>query len=218
MEGDVRQGHALVPDAAQHEPARDDLACVGRNRADLTVGARHELVLDDLDRLHLAVAEDLHRRDLEPEHQPLRLAGRAVRRELAQDVDVPPRPGAVGFERRLARRIELQLGRIDDDVGAAELAELLQLRRRERGLGGTAAAEHDDLAYARRGDRRDRLLGRVGRIELLPRAREHPRDVDRDVAVPDHHRPLVREVELEVLVVGMAVVPGDELGRRPRAG
>ena len=47
--------------------------------------------------------------------------------------------------------------------------------------------------------------------------REHPRDVERDVAVPDDDRALVGEVELEVLEVGVAVVPGDELGRGPRA-
>ena len=54
--------------------------------------------------------------------------------------------------------------------------------------------------------------------ELLARQRQHPRDVERDVPGPDDDRPLDREVELEVLEVGMAVVPGDELGRRPRAG
>ena len=51
-----------------------------------------------------------------------------------------------------------------------------------------------------------------------PRQREHPRDVEGDVAVPDDDRALVGEVELEVLEVGVAVVPGDELGRRPRSG
>ena len=50
------------------------------------------------------------------------------------------------------------------------------------------------------------------------RQREHPRDVEGDVAVPDDDRALVREVELEVLEVGVAVVPGDELGGRPRSG
>src|SRR4029079_10979518 len=35
--------------------------------------------------------------------------------------------------------------------------------------------------------------------------------------VPDHHRALVGEVELEVLEIGVAVVPGDERGRGPRA-
>ena len=57
----------------------------------------------------------------------------------------------------------------------------------------------------------------VGR-ELLGRERQHARDVEGDVAVPDHDRPLAGEVEREVLEIGVAVVPGDELGRGPGAG
>ena len=48
--------------------------------------------------------------------------------------------------------------------------------------------------------------------------REHARDVESDVPDPDHDGAIDGEVELELLVVGMAVVPGDELGGRPRAG
>ena len=51
---------------------------------------------------------------------------------------------------RRARRVELELGRIDDDVGAGELAELRQLGRRERRFRRAAAAEHDDLRDAAR--------------------------------------------------------------------
>ena len=48
---------------------------------------------------------------------------------------------------------------------------------------------------------------------------EHARDVERDVAVADHDGALGREqVDLEVGVVGVAVVPADELGGRVRAG
>ena len=47
--------------------------------------------------------------------------------------------------------------------------------------------------------------------------REHPGHVERHISVPDHDHPLDRDVEMELLVVGMAVVPGDELGGRPRA-
>jgi hypothetical protein len=114
-----------------------------------------------------------------------------------------------------ARSVELEVFCVDDHVCAAELAELLQLRGRERRLGGTAAAEHHDLVDSGGDDRSGRALGDVGRIELRLRAREDARDVDRDVAVPDHDRAVVREVELEVLVVGVAVVPGDEFGRGP---
>ncbi len=69
------------------------------------------------------------------------------------------------------------------------------------------------------GEHLERVVGGVGRRELLGREHEHARDVERDVAVADHHRALGREqVELEVGVVGVAVVPADELGRRVRAG
>ena len=63
----------------------------------------------------------------------------------------------------------------------------------------------------------DRVVGRVGDLELRRRQREHPRDVDRDVAGADHDHLLGLQVDLEAAVVGVAVVPGDELGRRVRA-
>src|SRR5207248_608126 len=63
----------------------------------------------------------------------------------------------------------------------------------------------------------DGCVGRVRRRELLRRQGEHSRDVDGDVAVPDHHRTLARQVEFQVLEVRMAVVPGDELRGRPGA-
>ena len=48
--------------------------------------------------------------------------------------------------------------------------------------------------------------------------REHARDVGRDVAVADHDGAARGQVELEPAVVGVAVVPGDELGRGPAPG
>ena len=64
----------------------------------------------------------------------------------------------------------------------------------------------------------DRLVGRVRRRDLFVRQCEHPCNVERHVAIADHHHALGRcEVEVELLVVGMAVVPGDELRRCPRA-
>ena len=47
--------------------------------------------------------------------------------------------------------------------------------------------------------------------QFLRSATEDPRHVDGDVAHPDHGHPLVREIELGFAVVGMAVVPADEL-------
>ena len=70
-----------------------------------------------------------------------------------------------------------------------------------------------------RGERLDRVVGGVGRRELVGVEHQHPRDVDRDVPVADHDRALARQVERLVGVRGVAVVPGDELGGgdRPRA-
>ena len=59
-------------------------------------------------------------------------------------------------------------------------------------------------------------LGRVrSGIVTFTKEGEQPRDIDRHVPVPDHDRALARQVEVQVLEVGMAVVPGDELGGRP---
>ena len=137
-----------------------------------------------------------------------------------QQVDVPPRALAVGLERRLARRRRAR-GRRGSTITSAPASSPSSFSsgRRERRLHRPAAAEHHDLLARRDAAIAvDRLVGRVGRRELLRGEREHARDVDRDVAVPDHDRALAREVELEVLEVGVAVVPGDERRGRPRAG
>ena len=143
---------------------------------------------------------------------------RARARELAQDLDIP----------------------LDDVRGVLELGS--RSPDRARGRRDRRARPHRPgrRAPAARSTSRPPAPARAGRArgspgcpeptiasiaasvvsvgrELLPREREHPRDVERDVPVPDDDRTLAREVELEVLEVRVAVVPGDELGRRPRA-
>ena len=54
--------------------------------------------------------------------------------------------GLVALEAGLAGGVELDVARVDDDVGVLELAELPDLGVRERGLRRPAAAEDDDLA------------------------------------------------------------------------
>src|SRR5579884_2666606 len=206
VEGHARQLDASIADAPEDDPGGQGLELVGRRGAQMLV----ERVSDELERLDAALAEQPHRRTEEAEDEPLRLPRRAARRELAQDLEVPPRV-------RVERLGALELGGVDDHVRTRELPELLQLRGRERRLRRAAPADDDDLADAGAVDRVDRRVRRVGRRELLRREREHPRDVERDVSVPDHDCTLDREVELERLEVGMAVVPGDELGRRPRS-
>ena len=113
----------------------------------------------------------------------------------------------------------VELGGVDDHVGVGELAELEQLGVGEGGLRGPAAADDDDLAM--------RLCASTSRAwsavsvggELGTGEHEHAGDVERDVAVADHDGALGGEqVDLEVGVVGVAVVPADELGGGVRAG
>ena len=108
--------------------------------------------------------------------------------------------------------------RVDDDVGARQVAELAQLRVRERRLRRPAAAEDDHFRYRRGGERRDRMVGGVGPRELVRIEHQHSGDVDRDVPVADHDGALARQVERRVGVRRVTVVPGDELGGGDRPG
>jgi hypothetical protein len=177
-----------------------------------------ELVADDLDALDPFLAHDPKRRDAEPQDDAARPPGERSGRVVPQELDVAPRALPVCLELGLARRVEDELMRIDDDIRPVQLAQFLQLGWRERSLHRPAPAEHHDLLDARADDRVDRVVGGVRRRELLRGQRQHPDAVDRDVAVPDHDDARVREVELELLEVGMAVVPGDECGGRPGTG
>ena len=108
--------------------------------------------------------------------------------------------------------IELELGRIDDDVRTRQLTELAQLGIRERGLRRTATAEDDHFGDRGAGERLDRVVGGVGRCELVRLEHQHPRDVDRDIPVADDDGARARQVERLVGVRGVTVVPGDEFG------
>src|SRR6185503_5183429 len=81
-----------------------------------------------------------------------------------------------------------------------------------------AAPQHHDLPDVRLRQHLERVICDVGGRELLTGEREHAGDIGGHVAVPDHDRALRGQVELEVAVVGVDVVPGDELGGGPAAG
>ena len=120
---------------------------------------------------------------------------------------------------RAAERVELGVARVDEHVGVGHLAELEQLGVGERRLGRAAPAEHDDLPDAR-SRRAPRARGRPrrcaassSRVSASMRATSAA-----TLPLPITIARSQREVELEVAVVGMAVVPGDELGGGPAAG
>ena len=62
------------------------------------------------------------------------------------------------------------------------------------------------------------MVGNVGRTQLAGLQHEHPRDVERDIAVADDDGPRAGEIELVGRVIRVAVVPGDELGGRVGTG
>ena len=94
------------------------------------------------DRLAVAV-EDLQRRAQEAHDDAVALALRLARGVVAQDLDVALRGGVggVGLQPGRAVLVELDLGGVDDDVRARQLAQLAQLGVGERGLRRAAAAE-----------------------------------------------------------------------------
>src|SRR5947209_17174749 len=98
------------------------------------------------------------------------------------------------------------------------MAKLAQLGARERRLRRAAPPEHDDLLDPALPQRLERMVGDVCALELAWTEREHARHVRSDVSVADHDRTPSRQVELELAVVGVAVVPGDELGGCPASG
>ena len=117
-------------------------------------------------------------------------------------------------EGRSTGRVQLDLVGADGDVGVRQLAELPDLRVREGRLGRATSAEEVDLLDAAPGERLQRVIGDVGFGQLLGRAAQDPGHVHGDVAHADDGYPFLGEIELAVAIIGMAVVPGDELGGR----
>ena len=163
VERHARKGRAAVADAPEHDPARDHLVLVGRNRPHAPGAVGLEAVAHDLDALHLVLAKDRDRRDAKSEPHAAQLPLRHAPGELPQDLEVALDEVRRPLQLGLARRIQLELGRVDDDVRASQLAHLAELGGRPRRLHRPAAPENDDLADPRADDRLDRRVRRVGR-------------------------------------------------------
>ncbi len=117
-----------------------------------------------------------------------------------------------------AHRIEFEVGVVDDDVHPGEVAECEELRIAVRGLRRAASAEQDDLADVALPQRLQSVVGDVGARQFVDVHGEDPRDIEGDVAVADDDGAFAGQIEGAVGVVGVAVVPGDELGGGVAAG
>ncbi len=156
----------------------------------------------------------------EAQHDPLVVLGRGPAGEALDLFDLQCDPWFDGgvVDEGPAGRVEFGVGRVDDDVDAPELTEGQQFRIGVGGLGGSAPSHDDDLADVRRAQGGDGVIGHVGLRQLVRVGDQCPRDVEGDVAVADDHRAFAGQVEGAVGVVGVPVVPGDELGGGVRAG
>ena len=180
---------------------------------------------------HAAVlAQDLDRRAVESEAQDLlprcqgRLLGLVRARvpvlghgggpllELCEDL---PRP-AIGLPVLAGELVVIEIGRVDHHGEPLDLAHLAQLEGGELGPRGPAATDHGDHLGGGAVEPLADVLGDVGRLELLRGAHEHPCHIQRDIAHAHHSGALGGQVPLRV-DVGVAVVPGDELGGAVRA-
>ena len=217
MERHARQRNAAVAHRAKNEPDAQGLELGGGLGLKRPAGAGLEPVPDQAHRGHLArgVADELDGGDEEADDQRLRLARARPVRVLLQDLDLLERGAILAlFDSGAAQLVQLDLLRPRDDVGDGQLAHLVDLGIGERRLHGAAPPEQVHLLDPALAQGLERIVGDVGRGQLFRRPAEHARHVDGHVADADHGRALLREIELTVSVVGVAVVPGDELGGR----
>ena len=113
----------------------------------------------------------------------------------------------------------LELVRVDDHVGVGQLAELEQLGVGEGGLGRSAAADDDDLRTRLRASTSSAWSAVSVGASSDGASTSMRATSSATLPLPiTTARSAESEVDLEVGVVGVAVVPADELGRGVRAG
>ena len=176
---------------------------VGRGRSEPSSSSASSL-WHEADALHALVAEDLHRRDEEAQHDPAPLARAARARSIRSGS--PRSSSAVVCAASLSMNA-FESGSSSTSPGSTNTsASVMSPSSSSSGFvnaacAGPAAAEHHDLLDVRLGEHLERVVGDVGRGQLLAREGEHARHVRGHVAVAHHDRALGGEVELEVAVV-----------------
>ena len=221
VEGDAGKGDAAVADRAKDEAGGDRLVLVGGLGAKTAVGCGGEPVADERDGGEMTGGAGCERggREQEAQDDALGPAGRRSRGVGAQKLDVASGGGGeigVGVGDGKGR---VELIGVDDDVGVGKVGELSQLGVGEGRLGGAATTGYDDFGDGGVSEDVEGVIGGVGGGELGGGEDEHAGDVEGDVAVADDDGAGgSEEVGLEVGVIGMAVVPADELGGGVRSG
>ena len=121
---------------------------------------------------------------------------------------------ACGGKRFFAQRVERGFFRAHDGVGSFEHAQFLGLRRGKRGLNRPAPPQYMDLANPAFPQPFERMIRNIGGGQFFGRAAQDARYVDGDIADADNHRGADGQVEFQMSVVRMPVVPRHEFGSR----
>src|SRR3990172_9404924 len=88
---------------------------------------------------------------------------------------------------------------------------------RELRLSRTAASNHVNVTYLALCQDLKGMPGDIRMSELFHCLAENPAHIDSHIPLPDDHRRLMRQVEHQLAIVGVAVVPPDKLRRRVAA-
>jgi hypothetical protein len=78
-------------------------------------------------------------------------------------------------------------------------------------VGGATTPEQHDLAQIAAPQSGQRVVGNVGDRQRIWGKQQDPGDIQGDIAVADDDRSLTGQIECAGSIVGMAVVPADEV-------
>ncbi len=155
---------------------------VGGARLERAGGRRVELVAHQPDRRDVssAVADQLERRYQESQGQPAGFPRGLPPRVLLEDLDFLLRgPILAALDGRAAQWVQLDFFRARGHIGVGQLAELPHLGIRERRLRWTPSAEQVHFFHAALAERLERVVGDVGRRQLVGRSAEDADDIHR---------------------------------------
>ncbi len=207
VERQARHRFGAVADGAQHERRRDGLGVVGGDGPYGAVVGAAQCGPYDGQAGHPVPALDPRRAGQEAQHDAAAAGDGGAGGEFGED-------------RRLGRGVRRQaLGpSLHEDVDVVEGGERDQFGQGERGLGRSAPPEDDDLADPARAQRGQGPVGDVGTGEGVGVGGQDPGHVQGHVAVADDDGPFGVQRVGGAVVVGVAVVPGDEVGGGGAAG
>ena len=158
--------------------------------------------------LHAALAEDCRRCGPEKEPEAHRLVARSIAGKASQDVE------RLRLRDDLLRigggDIALESFAIDQGHAALEPAKFGKLDGREACLDRATPADETKLLDRRSGDRLGRVAAQIGFRHFSRCFREHAGAIDCHISVADDADGASGEARVEIAMVGMAVIPGDE--------